>query len=87
MITLYIYPIISYLFYFIRCQLILSFNLTQLFIYNLSLIMILLLLNQMKKYQIILNKHVNFIFKFIINNILVTYNLQSSYFYIHFFLV
>ena len=87
MIKIYVDPIIIHLFYLMYFQLILHFNLNQLSICNLTLIMILLLLNQMKKYQIILNKHVNLIFKFIINNILVTYNLQSSYFYIHFFLV
>ena len=76
MITLYIYPIIIYLFLSIHFQLILHCNLIQLSICNLSLIMILLILIQMKKYQIILNKHVNLILIFIINNILVTYNLQ-----------
>ena len=76
MIKLYINPIIIHLFYLIHFQLILHFNLTQLSIYNLSSIMILIILNQMKKYQIILNQSINLIFKFITNNIQATYKLK-----------
>ena len=61
MIKLYFNPIIIHLSYSIHFQLILHFNLTQLSIYNLIPIMILLILNQMKKYQIILDQCINLI--------------------------
>ena len=64
-----------HLVYLIIIQLILHFNLIQLFIYNLIPIIILLILNQMKIYLIIYYQYFNLILIFIINNILVTYNL------------
>ena len=64
-----------HLIYLIIIQLILHFNLIQLFIYILIPIMILILLNQMKINQIIMNQYINLILIFIINNIQVTYNL------------
>ena len=78
MINLYFIQYLINLLYLIYFLFILHFNLIILFIHNLILIMILLLLNQMKKYQIIMN-HYNHIFLIIIfnlYNIQVTYNLQ-----------
>ena len=64
-----------HLLYLIIIQLILHFNLIQLFIYILIIIMILKQLFQMKINQITYNQYINLILIFIINNILVTYNL------------
>ena len=78
MLKLYFIQYLINLFYLIYFLFILHFNLVISFIYNLCLIMILLLLIQMKKYQIIMN-HYNYIFlviKFNSYNIQVTYNLQ-----------
>ena len=75
MINKYFIISLIHLIYLIIIQLILHFNLIQLFIYILIMIMILILLNQMKINQIIMNQFINLILIFIINNIQVTYNL------------